>query len=59
MPLGGIYSILRPYWTHSLIISQQGRAGCGAGEPVARYFVQRGDTVTGIDMSERMLALAR
>ncbi|HPE73948.1 MAG TPA: class I SAM-dependent methyltransferase [Candidatus Competibacter sp.] len=34
-------------------------AGCGAGEPVARYFVQRGDTVTGIDMSERMLALAR
>jgi len=26
---------------------------------VARYFVQRGDTVTGIDMSERMLALAR
>ena len=23
-------------------------AGCGAGEPVARYFVARGDTVTGI-----------
>ena len=34
-------------------------AGCGAGEPVARYFVERGDTVTGIDVSERMLALAR
>lgn len=34
-------------------------AGCGAGEPVARYFVARGDTVTGIDVSERMLALAR
>ncbi|CDI04601.1 putative Methyltransferase type 11 [Candidatus Competibacter denitrificans Run_A_D11] len=34
-------------------------AGCGAGEPVARYFVERGDTVTGIDLSERMLALAR
>ncbi|MFO1419502.1 MAG: class I SAM-dependent methyltransferase [Candidatus Competibacteraceae bacterium] len=34
-------------------------AGCGAGEPVARYFVARGDTVTGIDLSERMLALAR
>jgi SAM-dependent methyltransferase len=34
-------------------------AGCGAGEPVARYFVGRGDTVTGIDVSERMLALAR
>lgn len=34
-------------------------AGCGAGEPVARYFVDRGDAVTGIDVSERMLALAR
>jgi SAM-dependent methyltransferase len=34
-------------------------AGCGAGEPVARYFVNRGDGVTGIDLSERMLALAR
>ena len=34
-------------------------AGCGAGEPVARYFVARGDTVAGIDVSERMLALAR
>lgn len=33
--------------------------GCGAGEPVARYFVARGDAVTGIDVSERMLALAR
>ena len=34
-------------------------AGCGAGEPVAHYFVDRGDTVIGIDVSERMLALAR
>ena len=33
--------------------------GCGAGEPTARYFVDRGDTVTGIDLSERMLMLAR
>jgi SAM-dependent methyltransferase len=33
-------------------------AGCGAGEPVARYFVARGDAVTGIDGSERLLALA-
>ncbi len=33
--------------------------GCGAGEPTARYFVDRGDTVTGIDVSERMLTLAR
>lgn len=34
-------------------------AGCGAGEPTARYFVDRGDTVIGIDVSERMLTLAR
>ena len=34
-------------------------AGCGAGAPVARYFVERGDVVTGIDVSERMLTLAR
>ncbi len=33
--------------------------GSGAGEPVARYFADRGDVVTGIDVSERMLALAR
>lgn len=33
--------------------------GSGAGDPVARYFVDRGDAVTGIDVSERMLALAR
>lgn len=34
-------------------------AGCGAGEPTARYFLQRGCTVTGIDISHRMLTLAR
>ncbi|AGA33979.1 methyltransferase [Thioalkalivibrio nitratireducens DSM 14787] len=34
-------------------------AGCGAGEPVARFFVDRGDEVTGIDVSERMLEIAR
>ncbi len=34
-------------------------AGSGAGAPVARYFVDRGYAVTGIDVSERMLALAR
>lgn len=33
--------------------------GCGAGEPTARYFVDRGCQVTGIDLSTRMLALAQ
>ncbi len=34
-------------------------AGCGAGEPVSRFFVDRGYAVTGVDISQRMLALAR
>jgi ubiquinone/menaquinone biosynthesis C-methylase UbiE len=40
---------------------QKGRVldlGCGAGEPFARFFVDRGWQVTGVDFSERMLALA-
>jgi len=32
--------------------------GCGAGEPVARYFIDNDWEVTGIDFSERMLELA-
>ena len=32
--------------------------GCGAGEPVARYFLDRHWLVTGVDFSERMLELA-
>jgi len=34
-------------------------AGCGAGEPVSRFFVDRGYEVTGVDISHRMLELAR
>jgi len=32
--------------------------GCGAGEPFARFFIDRGWTVTGIDFSKGMLKLA-
>jgi len=32
--------------------------GCGAGEPFARWFVDRGWQVTGVDFSTRTLALA-
>lgn len=41
--------------------SAQGRVldmGCGAGEPFARWFIDLGWTVTGVDFSERMLELA-
>lgn len=33
--------------------------GCGAGEPIARYLIDRDRRLTGIDVSERMIALAR
>ena len=32
--------------------------GCGAGEPFARFFVEHGWNVTGVDFSEKMLDLA-
>lgn len=33
--------------------------GCGAGDPIARYLIDRGLSVTGVDFSEPMLAIAR
>lgn len=33
--------------------------GCGAGDPIARYFIERGDEVTGVDATPEMLAIAR
>ena len=33
--------------------------GCGAGEPIARYLIERGCAVTGVDFSSAMLAIAR
>ena len=33
--------------------------GCGAGRPIASYLVDQGFHVTGIDISERMIAKAR
>ncbi len=32
--------------------------GCGAGEPVARYFINNNWHVIGVDFSERMIELA-
>jgi len=33
--------------------------GCGTGIPIARYIVQRGYRVVGVDQSKRMLEIAR
>lgn len=33
--------------------------GCGAGEPIARYLHDHGHPITGVDASEKMIALCR
>lgn len=33
--------------------------GCGMGEPIARYFIERGHAVFGVDASASMIALCR
>lgn len=33
--------------------------GCGGGEPIARYLIDHGHPLTGVDVSARMIALAR
>lgn len=33
--------------------------GCGAGEPIARYLVEQGCLLTGVDIAPGMLSLAR
>jgi len=46
---------------YSRLILKKGRLldlGCGAGEPFARYFIDHNWTVTGVDFSRQMLALA-
>lgn len=45
-------SLLHP---HSTILD----IGCGAGKPVDSYFVNKGHKVIGIDISEKMIGLAK
>ena len=33
--------------------------GCGSGEPIARFFIESGCSVTGVDISAAMLAMCR
>lgn len=33
--------------------------GCGAGEPIDRYLIDRGTVLTGVDVAANMVALAR
>lgn len=34
-------------------------AGCGAGEPIARYLIERGLVVTGVDSSPQMIEISK
>ena len=33
--------------------------GCGSGEPIARYLIEQGRRVTGVDASPGLIALCR
>src|SRR5829696_3329856 len=33
--------------------------GCGAGEPIARHFIEQGFRVSGVDASQTMIAVCR
>jgi cyclopropane fatty-acyl-phospholipid synthase-like methyltransferase len=33
--------------------------GCGAGEPIARYFIERGFDLTGVDAAPAMIAICK
>ena len=75
MVMKGYNVIANDYYTHrdlnkfngelekfSNLIPEGGRVldvGCGAGIPTARYLVKKGLKVTGIDISEKMLQMAR
>lgn len=67
--LAGDYGSGRHHFDNSTQLHRLGRlippnidaldVACGAGIPVTKYFVDRGDRVIGVDLSDRMLALAQ
>jgi ubiquinone/menaquinone biosynthesis C-methylase UbiE len=75
MVMKGYNIIANEYYTHrdlnkfngeleefSKLLPKGGKVldvGCGAGIPTARYLVKKGLKVTGIDISEKMLQMAR
>jgi ubiquinone/menaquinone biosynthesis C-methylase UbiE len=75
MVMKGYNVIANDYYTHrdlnkfngelekfSNLIPEGGKVldvGCGAGIPTARYLVKKGLKVTGIDISEKMLKMAK
>jgi 2-polyprenyl-3-methyl-5-hydroxy-6-metoxy-1,4-benzoquinol methylase len=55
--------IERPWFDRFMLgVRRGGRIldlGCGGGEPVDRYLIDHGYSVTGVDAAEKMIALAR
>ena len=53
----------RPWLDRFLALVPRGGAfldlGCGSGEPISRYFIEAGYTLTGIDSSPAMIDLCR
>lgn len=53
----------RPWLDRFLLgVARGGRIldlGCGGGEPIARYLIDRGHGLTGVDLSETLVGLAR
>ncbi len=55
-----ISTLLEGFYTS--LASEEGHLldlGCGSGEPVARFFIDNGWQVTGLDFSRRMIELAK
>ncbi len=57
-------SLMERFYLDELRSRLNGRAavldlGCGSGEPIARYFIEAGCRVTGVDAAPAMLALCR
>jgi cyclopropane fatty-acyl-phospholipid synthase-like methyltransferase len=53
--LGYVYRVLENLAAGAKVLD----LGCGTGEPVARYIVEKGFRVVGVDESEKMLEIAK
>lgn len=53
----------KPYLDHAIALLKPGSKildlGCGMGEPIAQYFIEKGFELTGIDGSENLIQLAQ
>src|SRR3954468_23962760 len=55
MEAGWLDQILKLLPPHAVVLD----IGCGSGEPMARYLVERRCTITGVDAAPEMIAICR